>query len=103
MPPRTYVAGWIKRGPSGVIGTQQEGLAGHGRHLVADLAGASLREVSADYADNWCGGCWTASPRWSPTTHWQLIDAHERSAGEPHGRPRVKLASVAELLRIGHG
>ena len=35
--------------------------------------------------------------------HWQAIDAHERSAGEPHGRPRVKLTSVADLLRIGHG
>jgi len=35
--------------------------------------------------------------------HWKLIDEHERGAGEPHGRPRVKLTSVADLLRIGHG
>ena len=35
--------------------------------------------------------------------HWQAIDTHERTSGEPHGRPRVKLASVAELLRIAHG
>ncbi|WP_234716416.1 hypothetical protein, partial [Mycobacterium tuberculosis] len=34
---------------------------------------------------------------------WQVIDAFERAAGEPHGRPRVKLASLAELLRIGLG
>ena len=34
---------------------------------------------------------------------WQLIDAHERGAGEPHGRPRVKLVDVAEMLRIGRG
>ena len=34
--------------------------------------------------------------------HWQAIDAHERSLGEPHGRPRRKLASVADLLRIAH-
>ncbi|CFR79954.1 NADPH:adrenodoxin oxidoreductase FPRA [Mycobacterium tuberculosis] len=32
-----------------------------------------------------------------------MIDAFERAAGEPHGRPRVKLASLAELLRIGLG
>ena len=35
--------------------------------------------------------------------HWKLIDEYERSAGEPHGRPRVKLASLAELLRVSHG
>ena len=28
---------------------------------------------------------------------------HERTTGEPHGRPRVKLAKLADLLRIGHG
>ena len=35
--------------------------------------------------------------------HWQLIDRHERTTGEPHGRPRVKLANLEDLLRIGHG
>ena len=29
---------------------------------------------------------------------WQSIDAHERDLGEPHGRPRVKLVRVAELV-----
>ena len=33
----------------------------------------------------------------------QLAVAHERALGEPLGRPRVKLTSVAELLRVGHG
>ena len=42
-------------------------------------------------------------PKLVTDDHWKLIDEHERSAGEPHGRPRVKLTSVAELLRIGHG
>ena len=29
---------------------------------------------------------------------WEAIDATERAAGEPHGRPRVKLATWEELL-----
>ena len=33
--------------------------------------------------------------------HWQLIDTFERAAGEPHGRPRVKITDVAEMLRVG--
>jgi hypothetical protein len=32
--------------------------------------------------------------------HWKLIDEHERTAGGSGGRPRVKVTSVAELLRI---
>ena len=42
-------------------------------------------------------------PKLVTDDHWKLIDAHERGSGEPHGRPRVKLTNVAELLRIGHG
>ncbi len=31
---------------------------------------------------------------------WEAIDNHERALGEPSGRPRVKLTSIEELLRI---
>ena len=34
---------------------------------------------------------------------WQAIDEHERSLGEPHGRPRVKLVQLAELMAAGRG
>ena len=42
-------------------------------------------------------------PKLVTDDHWKLIDDHERGAGGTGGRPRVKLTSVAELLRIGHG
>ena len=32
---------------------------------------------------------------------WQAIDAAERAAGEPLGRPRVKVTSWDELLETG--
>ena len=32
---------------------------------------------------------------------WQAIDEHERSAGEPHGRPRVKLVRLMDLVAAG--
>ena len=34
---------------------------------------------------------------------WQAIDEAERAAGEPHGRPRVKLSSFEELLEAARG
>ena len=29
---------------------------------------------------------------------WQAIDASEQAAGEPQGRPRVKLTRIAEMV-----
>ena len=71
--------------------------------LVADLAGAQPREVGPDYADELVRWLVDRQPHLVTDDHWQAIDAHERSAGEPHGRPRVKIANVAEMLRIGRG
>ena len=40
--------------------------------------------------------------RYVEYTGWQAIDAAERAAGEPLGRPRVKLTAWEALLRAGH-
>lgn len=105
--PNSYVVGWIKRGPSGVIGSNKSDSQATVDTLAADLArksaAAELRDVGSDYAaelENWLR---SRQPDLVTDTHWQLIDAHERSTGEPHGRPRVKLTRVADMLRIGHG
>jgi ferredoxin/flavodoxin---NADP+ reductase len=95
-----YVVGWIKRGPSGVIGSNKS----DSQHTVDTLAG-NLGDAWRDegYADQLLEWLLSRQPKLVTDEHWQLIDRHERSTGEPHGRPRVKLASLAELLRIGHG
>ena len=98
-----YVVGWIKRGPSGVIGSNKSDSQHTVNTLVADLAGASHPEFADDHSDELTKWLLSRQPRLVTDEHWQLIDRHERSTGEPHGRPRVKLASVADLLRIGHG
>ncbi|HTY29112.1 MAG TPA: NADP oxidoreductase, partial [Mycobacterium sp.] len=71
--------------------------------LVADLAGAQLRDVGPDYSDELARWLVERQPQLVTDDHWQIIDEYERSAGEPAGRPRVKIANVAEMLRIGHG
>ena len=98
-----YVVGWIKRGPSGVIGSNKSDSQHTVDTLVADLAGASHPEFADDHSDELTKWLLSRQPRLVTDEHWQLIDRHERATGEPHGRPRVKLASVADLLRIGHG
>ena len=98
-----YVTGWIKRGPTGVIGTNKKDSQDTVDSVLDDLSRGRLADFSDDHADKL--GEWLASrqPKLVTDAHWKLIDEYERSAGEPHGRPRVKLTSVAELLRISHG
>ncbi|KUI24763.1 NADP oxidoreductase [Mycobacterium sp. IS-1742] len=98
-----YVVGWIKRGPSGVIGSNKKDSQATVDTVIADLSGASLAEFGDDHADRLVEWLVSRQPKLVTDDHWKLIDEHERSAGETAGRPRVKLTSVAELLRIGHG
>ncbi|MGE2725915.1 FAD-dependent oxidoreductase [Mycolicibacterium pulveris] len=97
-----YVVGWIKRGPTGVIGSNKSDSQETVDTLIADLRAAELPERDADHAEQLARWLTQCQPKVITTDHWKLIDEHERSAGEPHGRPRVKVTSIVELLRIGH-
>jgi len=99
-----YVVGWIKRGPSGVIGTNKKDSQETVDTLIADLTGATeLADFPDDHADKLAEWLASRQPKLVTSAHWKLIDEHERSAGEPHGRPRVKLPSLAKMLHISHG
>lgn len=98
-----YVVGWIKRGPTGVIGSNKKDSADTVETLLADLATAELADLGSDQPDTVQGWLLERQPKLVTNDHWKLIDEHERTAGQGSGRPRVKLTSVAELLRIGHG
>ena len=98
-----YVVGWIKRGPSGVIGSNKKDSQATVDTLLRDLRARDLREFGPDHRDEVAAWLLTRQPKLVTGEHWRLIDSHERSAGQTLGRPRVKLASVAELLRVGHG
>ena len=100
-----YVVGWIKRGPTGVIGTNKKDSQETVDTLLADLAGAKseMSDFGADHGDELADWLAERQPKLVTSEHWDLIDQHERAAGEPHGRPRVKLPSLTKLLKISHG
>jgi ferredoxin/flavodoxin---NADP+ reductase len=98
-----YVVGWIKRGPSGVIGSNKRDSQDTVDTLLDDLRAGGVDERGPEYGDELTQWLLEHQPALVTDAHWQLIDAHERAAGVPLGRPRVKLASLAELLRVGHG
>jgi ferredoxin/flavodoxin---NADP+ reductase len=87
-----------------VIGTNKKDSQDTVDALIADLtAAADLAAFGAEHSDELAEWLASRQPELVTDAHWKLIDEHERSAGEPHGRPRVKLANLTKLLHIGHG
>jgi ferredoxin--NADP+ reductase len=93
-----YTAGWIKRGPSGVIGTNKKCAQETVAHLLADTReGRLLAPESPEPAavEELLG---ERGVRFVSFEDWQAIDQAEVGRGEPHGRPRVKFVRVEEML-----
>ena len=97
--PRTgeYAVGWIKRGPSGVIGTNKKCAADTVARVLEDLAGGRLPNPSSGADDAWLR---TRVPELVSWRGWEAIDEHERGLGAPAGRPRIKLVRVPEMLAV---
>jgi ferredoxin--NADP+ reductase len=97
--PGLYAVGWIKRGPSGVIGTNKKDAQETVDHLFQDLETGVIpdAELAADRGaiESLLG---ERKPDHVTFEGWQAIDAAEVEAGKPHGRPRVKLCRVDELV-----
>jgi ferredoxin--NADP+ reductase len=90
--PATYVVGWAKRGPSGVIGTNKSDAADVMKLLVEDLKSPkNAGDISDVITHN----------RVVTQSHWQTINEAEIAAGEPVGKPRRKAVVREELLKLG--
>jgi ferredoxin--NADP+ reductase len=99
--PGLYTAGWIKRGPSGIIGTNKKCATDTVTMLAQDLeAGVLPTPPKAD--DDIADLIAERVPDHVDFAGWQRIDAHEVALGEPQGRPRVKLVDVDEMVRVAH-
>ncbi|HEX4435899.1 MAG TPA: FAD-dependent oxidoreductase [Solirubrobacteraceae bacterium] len=103
--PGEYVVGWIKRGPSGVIGTNKKDAQETVDAILADLAatnGAAPARHVPERPDAEAVEELLAERQPSLVTYagWEAIDRHERALGEAAGRPRVKITSIEEMLRI---
>lgn len=93
-----YAVGWIKRGPSGVIGTNKKDAADTVARIVEDRDAARLNEPADADPHAVATRLAALAPGLVTWADWTAIDAHERAAGDPLGRPRVKLVRMAQLL-----
>ena len=96
-----YTAGWIKRGPSGVIGTNKTCAQETVACMVEDLGSGRINKPQDPSIE---GASTLVESRVSEAVtykHWQAIDAQEVARGEAQGRPRVKFTRVADMVRVG--
>jgi anaerobic selenocysteine-containing dehydrogenase/NADPH-dependent glutamate synthase beta subunit-like oxidoreductase/NAD-dependent dihydropyrimidine dehydrogenase PreA subunit len=96
---KEYAAGWIKRGASGVIGSNKQCAVDSVGRLVADLAAAPTPLAPGQTPDVRTL-LEARGIEFVSFSDWTLLDTHEREQGEPLGRPRRKVVEVAHMLEI---
>ena len=94
-----YVAGWIKRGPNGIIGTNKPDAQETVEMLVEDLRAGRMRKqvLSPEVFNRFL------SQRQGEVVSfddWKFLDSREVAKGEELGRPRLKFARVENMLRV---
>ena len=92
-----YVAGWIKRGPNGVVGTNRKCALDTVTSVLEDLATGESHASSADVIDALLVERGVGVVDWNA---WRAIEAAEIAAGEAVGRERVKLHLYEDMLRV---
>ena len=95
-----YAAGWIKRGPSGVIGTNKKDANETVELLLEDARAGLLPPRGEGALEELLAKRGVDAVMYAG---WEAIDRVERTAGEPHGRPRIKLCSWDELRAAARG
>jgi ferredoxin--NADP+ reductase len=93
--PGVYAVGWIKRGPTGILGTNKRDAEQTVSCLVEDLAAGALAQPTPEPIDALLAA---RKPDLVTVEGWRAIDGHELEHGIRRRRPRVKLASREELL-----
>jgi ferredoxin--NADP+ reductase len=93
--PGVYCTGWIRRGPSGVIGTNKKDAAEAVGALLADARAGLLPIPSGRPVEELVAA---RGLEVVDLAGWSRIDAAERERGRVAGRPRVKLCSREDLL-----
>jgi ferredoxin--NADP+ reductase len=95
--PGAYVAGWIKRGPSGFIGTNKSCSFQTVQALAADFNAGTLTDPVAK-PEALTALVHARQPDAIDAAGWRAIDAAEIARGSGDGRPRNKFTDVAAML-----
>ena len=94
-----YVAGWIKRGPTGVIGTNKTDAQETVNHMAEDARAGDVCEPGKSSEDI-VALLKSRKPDLITYSDWNKIDEHELGNGAASNRPRVKLTNIQDMLEV---
>jgi ferredoxin--NADP+ reductase len=92
-----YTSGWIKRGPSGVVGTNKPDSVETVNCMLEDLQNGSILNPSLPDAASIAKLVCERKPDFFSYADWRRLDQMELEKGKAIGRPRLKFTSVAEM------
>ncbi|PON11329.1 NADP oxidoreductase, partial [Candidatus Entotheonella serta] len=93
-----YAAGWIKRGPSGVIGTNKPDALETVRCMLEDIPNGGVLTPDLSSPEAAEQQLRERQPAYVSFADWLRLDAIEVEQGKPLGRPRVKFTRVEDML-----
>jgi ferredoxin--NADP+ reductase len=93
-----YVVGWIKRGPSGIIGTNKPDSVATVKALLEDMESEKLWSPSEPDDTAIENLVKSRKPNYVTYADWQIIDQLEVERGESQGRPRQKFTEIQVML-----
>jgi ferredoxin/flavodoxin---NADP+ reductase len=96
--PGLYVTGWLKRGPTGIIGTNRADSVETVEGLLADLSQGCVGEKRG--ADATAELLESRGVRVFNYQNWSMLDTVEISRGKPKGKPREKFTRIGEMLAV---
>ncbi|MVN85585.1 NADP oxidoreductase [Deinococcus sp. HMF7620] len=98
-----YTAGWIKRGPSGVVGTNRKDATDTVAHLLADAKAGALPGAAQSTREAVDALLASKGVHVYTFADWQVLDAHELAEGKTLGRPRAKVVHREAMLGLRRG
>ena len=98
--PGEYAVGWIKRGPSGIIGTNKPDSQATVEAMLADVPTLAPLDPTLSSRESIEALLKTRKPTYTTFADWLLLDAHEIETGQALGRPRLKVSEVDKMLAI---
>ena len=93
-----YTAGWIKRGPSGVIGTNKPDATETAECMLEDFAAGKILHPTHPEPEAATQLMQEKKPNFVSYEDWLRLDELELAAGTEQGRPRVKFTEVDKML-----
>lgn len=97
---REFVAGWIKRGPSGVIGTNKPDAVETVHRLLDAFHNEKIIPKKYDSKSDIVFFLKSRRVNFVSFSDWKILNNYEIKSGESNERPRIKLTSVEKMLEI---